>query len=67
MADALPPRNADALIVVDVQNDFVRGGALAVPGGDGRTRSMVSAPLGLIGAALLLPLSAQGKRPKAHR
>ena len=34
MADALAPRDEDALIVVDVQNDFVRGGALAVPGGE---------------------------------
>ncbi|WP_029009109.1 bifunctional nicotinamidase/pyrazinamidase [Azospirillum halopraeferens] len=28
------PRRTDALIVVDVQNDFCPGGALAVPGGD---------------------------------
>jgi len=34
MDDALAARNEDALIVVDVQNDFVRGGALAVPGGE---------------------------------
>jgi len=34
MADSLAPRDEDALIVVDVQNDFVRGGALAVPDGD---------------------------------
>jgi nicotinamidase/pyrazinamidase len=34
MADALAPRNEDALLVVDVQNDFVRGGALAVPDGE---------------------------------
>jgi nicotinamidase/pyrazinamidase len=27
-------RDGDALIVVDVQNDFLPGGALAVPGGD---------------------------------
>jgi len=33
MTDALTPRNEDALIVVDMQNDFVRGGALAVPDG----------------------------------
>ena len=26
--------NRDALIVVDVQNDFCTGGALAVPGGE---------------------------------
>ena len=34
MADALAPRNEDVLLVVDVQNDFVSGGALAVPGGE---------------------------------
>ena len=34
MADRFAPRNEDALIVVDVQNDFVRGGALAVPDGE---------------------------------
>jgi nicotinamidase/pyrazinamidase len=28
------PRSSDALIVVDVQNDFLPGGALAVPHGD---------------------------------
>jgi len=34
-ADALQPRApADALIAVDVQNDFLPGGALAVPGGE---------------------------------
>lgn len=34
---AIPPRvdsNRDALVVIDVQNDFCPGGALAVPGGD---------------------------------
>jgi nicotinamidase/pyrazinamidase len=34
MVEALAARNEDALIVVDMQNDFVRGGALAVPGGE---------------------------------
>lgn len=28
------PRPGDALVLVDLQNDFVAGGALAVPGGD---------------------------------
>lgn len=34
--DALRPgiRPTDALLVIDVQNDFLPGGALAVPGGD---------------------------------
>jgi nicotinamidase/pyrazinamidase len=30
----LTPRTEDALVVIDVQNDFCPGGALAVPGGD---------------------------------
>lgn len=30
----LAPRPGDALIIVDVQNDFLPGGSLAVPGGD---------------------------------
>ncbi len=34
MADTLAPRDSDALLVVDVQNDFVRGGALAVSDGE---------------------------------
>ena len=34
MADALALRDQDALLVVDVQNDFVSGGALAVPDGE---------------------------------
>lgn len=32
--DSLSPRPSDALIIVDVQNDFCRGGALEVPDGD---------------------------------
>ena len=34
MVDRIVARADDALIVVDMQNDFVRGGALAVPGGE---------------------------------
>ncbi len=36
MADVLPaaPAAGDALLVVDVQNDFLPGGSLAVPAGD---------------------------------
>jgi nicotinamidase/pyrazinamidase len=37
MAERIVPRADDALIVVDMQNDFVRGGALAVPGGEALT------------------------------
>lgn len=34
MAEALAVRDDDALLVVDLQNDFVGGGALAVPDGE---------------------------------
>jgi nicotinamidase/pyrazinamidase len=34
VSDQLHPRAGDALIVVDVQNDFLPGGSLAVTGGD---------------------------------
>lgn len=34
MTDLEPPGRFDALLVVDLQNDFCPGGALAVPGGD---------------------------------
>ena len=30
----MPVTPADALIIVDVQNDFLRGGALVVPGAE---------------------------------
>jgi nicotinamidase/pyrazinamidase len=32
--DTLRPNATDALLIVDVQNDFLPGGTLAVPGGD---------------------------------
>lgn len=34
MAQKLNPGKTDVLLIVDVQNDFCPGGALAVPGGD---------------------------------
>jgi nicotinamidase/pyrazinamidase len=34
MTSPLPLSDADVLVVVDLQNDFCPGGALAVPGGD---------------------------------
>ena len=34
MPDEIRPRDDDGLLVVDVQNDFCPGGALAVPDGD---------------------------------
>jgi len=34
MRHAIPTNEGDAFLIVDVQNDFCPGGALAVPGGD---------------------------------
>jgi nicotinamidase/pyrazinamidase len=34
MNEQIPVRDGDALLVVDVQNDFLPGGSLAVPGGE---------------------------------
>jgi len=34
LLDTIAPRATDALLVIDVQNDFCPGGALAVPDGD---------------------------------
>lgn len=34
MSETSRPREGDALIIVDIQNDFLPGGALAVPDGD---------------------------------
>ena len=34
LSSAVPPQDGDALLVVDVQNDFLPGGWLGVPGGD---------------------------------
>lgn len=33
MLDLNAPKAADVLVVIDAQNDFCPGGALAVPGG----------------------------------
>lgn len=52
-----------ALIVVDVQNDFLPGGALAVPGGD-----TVIAPINrlIATASQLLPVATQDWHPRGH-
>lgn len=34
MSEQIPVHDGDALLVVDVQNDFLTGGSLAVPGGE---------------------------------
>ena len=61
MADTLAPRDADALLVVDVQNDFVRGGALAVPDGE----AIVPLANRLIGAFAQVALT-QDWHPAGH-
>lgn len=52
---------SSALLVIDVQNDFCPGGALAVPGGD----AIVPAVNRLIGAADLVVLT-QDWHPRKH-
>ncbi|WP_395495069.1 isochorismatase family protein [Acetobacter sp. KSO5] len=58
----LTPRPSDALLVIDVQNDFLPGGALAVPEGD--------AILPVIGKLLRLPfgliVTSQDWHPAQH-
>lgn len=47
----LTPRPSDALLIIDVQNDFLPGGALAVPEGDAILpviRDLLRLPFGLI-------------------
>ena len=61
MADALAPRDQDALLVVDVQNDFVRGGALAVLDGE----AVVPLANRLIGAFAQVALT-QDWHPAGH-
>ena len=40
-ASTLQPRPEDGLLVIDVQNDFLPGGALAVPHGEPLTLCVV--------------------------
>lgn len=58
----LTPRPSDALLIIDVQNDFLPGGALAVPEGD--------AILPVIGKLLRLPfgliVTSQDWHPAQH-
>jgi nicotinamidase/pyrazinamidase len=52
----------DLLLVVDVQNDFCPGGALAVPGGD-----QVVAPIGRLMSRFSHVVLTQDWHPPAHR
>ena len=51
----------DALIVVDLQPDFMPGGALAVPGGD-----EVAAPIGALAARFSTVVATQDWHPPGH-
>ncbi|MCX2561008.1 nicotinamidase [Acetobacter farinalis] len=54
MTDTMPPQKpgpADALLIIDVQNDFLPGGALAVPDGNAilpALQHLVRLPFGMI-------------------
>ncbi|HEX2886291.1 bifunctional nicotinamidase/pyrazinamidase [Vineibacter terrae] len=61
MSDATGLGPGSALLVIDVQNDFCPGGALAVPGGD----AILPAINALIGAADLVVLT-QDWHPRRH-
>jgi len=60
-ADVLVPRPTDALLVIDVQNDFCAGGALAVPGGDD-----VVAPINALTGAFDTVVLTQDWHPAGH-
>ena len=59
------PGPGDALLVVDVQNDFLPGGALAVPEGD-RVISVLNAWIQRFGAAGLPVLATRDWHPAHH-
>ncbi|HJS31080.1 MAG TPA: bifunctional nicotinamidase/pyrazinamidase [Alphaproteobacteria bacterium] len=61
MPDDLRPGDSDGLIVVDVQNDFCPGGALAVPDGDA-----VVAPINRLADRFAHVLLTQDWHPRGH-
>lgn len=61
MRMTVTPRNSDALVVVDVQNDFCDGGALAVPGADA-----VLAQINAVAARFTLVVLTQDWHPAGH-
>jgi nicotinamidase/pyrazinamidase len=61
LTDEMTIRNTDALLVVDVQNDFCPGGALAVPGGD-----EVVAPINRVMPLFALVAATQDWHPRDH-
>ncbi len=62
MADRIVPGAVDALLVVDVQNDFCPGGALAVAGGDA-----VVPLVNALGAVFQHVLLTQDWHPPGHQ
>jgi len=61
MPERFQPSDRDALLVVDVQNDFCTGGALAVPGGE-----EVVPVVNRLGAAFAHVLITQDWHPAGH-
>ncbi|MBB4041551.1 nicotinamidase/pyrazinamidase [Microvirga flocculans] len=59
--NAIKPGDDDVLIVVDVQNDFLPGGALAVPDGDA-----VIAPINRLAKVFRHVVLTQDWHPKGH-
>lgn len=58
---SLAPTQTDVLLVVDVQNDFLPGGSLAVPGGDA-----VVAPINALGAVFAHAVLTQDWHTPGH-
>ena len=57
----IDPTDRDVLIVVDLQNDFLPGGALAVPGGDA-----IIAPINALAARFAHVVLTQDWHPAGH-
>lgn len=55
-------RPGDALVIIDAQNDFCPGGALAVDGGDG-----VMAPIAALAERFPLVVATQDWHPREHK
>lgn len=63
--DTPSPRPGDALLVVDVQNDFLPGGQLAVPGGD-EVIAPLNAAIAVFSAAGLPVFATRDWHPPNH-
>ncbi len=57
----IEPQTADCLVIVDLQNDFMPGGALPVPGGD-----EIVAPINDLAARFPLVIATQDWHPEEH-